>query len=186
MGGRQLMARATLADLQTPVPIALREPRRSTLISPRTASELEQTRSLFSEYASQLGIDLCFQDFEHELASLPGAYKEPSGALRLLIVEGEPAGCCAMRRLDNVDYPNACEMKRLYVRQDYRGGGWGRRLAESILQAATLAGYDFILLDTLDDMETARSLYAGLGFEEIPPYYHNPIPGAHYLMARLG
>ena len=90
-----------------------------------------------------------------------------------------------MRRLESVDYPNACEMKRLFVRRPYRGGGWGRKLAESILEAATVAGYDFVLLDTLDDMETARSLYAELGFEEIPPYYHNPIPGAHYLMARL-
>lgn len=176
---------ATLADLPIPLPIDVHEPKRSSLIAPRTAPELEQTRTLFSEYASQLGVDLCFQDFERELASLPGAYSEPVGALRLLMVDGEPAGCCAMRRLESVDYPNACEMKRLYVRRAYRGGGWGRKLAESILEAATVAGYDFILLDTLDDMEAARSLYAELGFEEIPPYYHNPIPGAHYLMARL-
>ncbi len=168
-----------------PQPTDVSEIKPTGLICPRTALALEQTRSLFSEYAGQLGIDLCFQDFDRELADLPGAYSEPVGALRLLIVDGEPAGCCAMRRIDSVDYPNACEMKRLYVRRAFRGGGWGRKLVESILEAATLAGYDFVLLDTLDNMETARSLYAELGFEEIPPYYHNPIPGAHYLMARL-
>lgn len=90
-----------------------------------------------------------------------------------------------MRPLDSVDYPNACEMKRLYVRPTHRGLGLGRLLAEHILEASRLYGYASILLDTLNDMESARALYQELGFEEIPPYYYNPIPGAHYLKAEL-
>ena len=150
-----------------------------------SGQELADVRLLFSEYARSLGVDLCFQSFETELATLPGDYAAPRGTLLLASMNGEPAGCCALRPLDSVDYPNACEMKRLFVRPTCRGLGLGRRLTESILEAATLLGYDCILLDTLDDMESARALYAELGFEEIPPYYYNPIPGAHYLMATL-
>jgi len=142
-------------------------------------------RTLFEEYAHSLNVDLCFQNFEQELAELPGDYAPPRGALVLAVVDGAYAGCCAMRPLDNCDYPNASEMKRLYVRKAFRGFGLGRQLAERILDAARMAGYDNILLDTLDDMESARALYAELGFEEIPPYYHNPIAGAHYLKAAL-
>lgn len=90
-----------------------------------------------------------------------------------------------MRPLDTVDYANACEMKRLFVRPEFRGLGLGRQLAEQIMDLARVAGYDCLLLDTLNDMETARALYQGLGFEEIPPYYFNPIEGAHYLKVRL-
>jgi putative acetyltransferase len=150
-----------------------------------SAQELADIRLLLNEYAQSLGVDLCFQSFEAELAALPGDYGAPRGALLLANMNGEPAGCCALRPLDSADYPNACEMKRLFVRPACRGLGLGRRLTESILDAAVLLGYDHILLDTLDDMESARALYAELGFEEIPPYYYNPIPGAHYLMARL-
>jgi ribosomal protein S18 acetylase RimI-like enzyme len=87
--------------------------------------------------------------------------------------------------MDSVDYPNACEMKRLYVRPAFRGLGLGRQLADAIMDAAHISGYSYVLLDTLDDMEAARALYEDLGFEEIPPYYHNPIAGAHYLKAEL-
>jgi ribosomal protein S18 acetylase RimI-like enzyme len=139
------------------------------------------TRSIFQEYASSLQIDLCFQGFDEELATLPGEYAEPRGALLLAWVDGALAGCCALRPLDTSDYSNAAEMKRLYVRPAFRGLGLGRQLTEGILDAARQAGYGCVLLDTLDDMESARALYEDLGFEDIPPYYHNPIAGAHYL-----
>jgi len=155
------------------------------LITPATAAELQSTRHIFEEYARQLGIDLCFQNFDAELAELPGDYAEPSGALLLAMVNGELAGCCAMRPLDSVDYPNACEMKRLYVRDAYRRLGLGRQLAEAVMDAARVAGYHHMLLDTLTEMESARALYQDLEFKEIPPYYHNPIAGAHYLKADL-
>ncbi len=147
--------------------------------------QLEAVRELFREYARSLSVDLCFQNFEEELAQLPGEYASPRGALYTVCVDGELAGCCAMRPLDAVDYSNACEMKRLYVRPAYRRLRLGRMLAEAILDAARMADYDCILLDTLDDMESARALYEELGFEEIPPYYYNPIAGAHYLKAQL-
>ena len=142
-------------------------------------------REIFQEYAEGLGIDLRFQQFDAELAGLPGDYAEPRGALLLATVDGELAGCCALRPLDTADYPNTSEMKRLYVRKAFRGFGLGRLLTEAILDAARQAGYASVLLDTLNEMDTARNLYADLGFEEIPPYYHNPISGAHYLKANL-
>lgn len=142
---------------------------------------MEAVRDIFREYADTLGVDLYFQDFESELAQLPGDYGAPRGALLLAEVEGAVAGCCALRPLDTADYPNASEMKRLYVRKAFRGFGLGRELAAAMLDRALQAGYACVLLDTLDDMESARALYTDLGFEEIPPYYHNPIPGAHYL-----
>jgi len=155
------------------------------LLTPSTHFEFGGVRTLFAEYAAALNVDLCFQNFSQELDALPGEYSKPRGALVLATVNGELAGCCAMRPMDTVDYPNACEMKRLYVRPDYRGLRLGRRLAEEILDLARQTGYDCILLDTLDDMESARALYQELGFEEIPPYYFNPIAGAHYLRAKL-
>jgi len=142
-------------------------------------------RDLFQEYAQSLGIDLGFQNFAAELESLPHPYAAPHGALFFAMLGDDFAGCCAMRALASSDYPDACEMKRLYVRPAFRGMGIGRQLTEAILEAARLARYRCILLDTLDNMESARSLYDDLGFEEIPPYYYNPIAGAHYLKARL-
>ncbi|WP_238587740.1 GNAT family N-acetyltransferase [Caenimonas sp. SL110] len=150
-----------------------------------TPEELGAVREIFRDYASGLGVDLCFQDFDQELATLPGDYSPPRGALLLARVAGQIAGCCALRPLDAADYPNACEMKRLFVRNQFRGIGLGRQLADAILDAARQAGYSSVLLDTLDDMEAARALYEELGFAEIPPYYHNPIAGAHYLKADL-
>lgn len=144
---------------------------------------METVREIFREYAATLGVDLAFQDFEAELAGLPGDYAAPRGHLLLAQVDGAIAGCCALRPLDAADYPNASEMKRLYVRKAFRGFGLGRELAEAMLDQARRAGYACVLLDTLDGMESARALYTDLGFEEIPPYYHNPIAGSHYLKA---
>lgn len=154
-------------------------------IVPRVASELGELRRIFREYAQSIQVDLCFQDFDRELANLPGDYAPPRGSLLMATVNGEVAGCCALRPLDATDYPNACEMKRLYVRPAFRGLGLGRDLAERILDAARQSGYHCVLLDTLDEMETARALYQDLGFAEVPPYYHNPLAGAHYLKADL-
>lgn len=147
--------------------------------------DIEAVRALFIDYQADLGIDLCFQGFDAELQALPGAYAAPTGLLLLATVDGQAAGCCAFRALDNSDHLNACEMKRLFVRRAYRSFGLGRRLAEEVLSRATIAGYTTMLLDTLSDMEAARALYEDLGFVEVAPYYHNPIAGAHYLMADL-
>ncbi len=163
----------------------MREPRIS-LCTPNGAAELQATREIMREYAASLKVDLCFQDFDAELASLPGPYAEPDGALLLALVGNEVAGCVAVRQLHDVDHANACEMKRLYVRPAYRRLGLGRRLAQAVIDLATQAGHSAMLLDTLDEMESARELYASLGFEEVPPYYFNPIPGAHYLKVDLG
>jgi len=155
------------------------------LLPADTPELLATARLLFREYAEGLGVDLCFQNFEEELAALPGPYAEPGGALLLALVDGQPAGCGALRPLPDADYANACEMKRLFVRRAFRRFGLGRLLTQQLLDLATRAGYSTLLLDTLDDMEAARGLYASLGFEEVPPYYFNPIPGAHYLKVEL-
>lgn len=156
-----------------------------TLVVADTPPLLREVRSLFLEYAEQLGVDLCFQGFDDELAALPGDYAGPHGLLVLALVDGAPAGCGAFRPLPDADHVDACEMKRLYVRRPFRRFGLGRLLAEHLLDRAFEAGYSTMLLDTLDDMEAARQLYETLGFREIPPYYFNPVPGAHYLKADL-
>ncbi|MCR5866323.1 GNAT family N-acetyltransferase [Aquincola sp. J276] len=156
------------------------------LVDAATPALLEATRGIFREYAEQLGVDLCFQNFDAELASLPGDYAPPAGALLLVFVDDELAGCGGFRPLPESDYPNACEMKRLYVRRAFRRFGLGRLLAQALMDRALQAGYSSMLLDTLDDMEAARGLYSSLGFEEIPPYYFNPLPGSHYLRVQLG
>lgn len=160
-------------------------PAHITLSLANDSTDLELVRNIFQEYARTLSVDLCFQDFETELRQLPGEYAEPRGALVLARVDGEVAGCCALRPADTTDYPNAAEMKRLFVRKAFRGFGLGRLLTERILDLAHLAGYSTVLLDTLDDMEAARALYEDLGFTEIPPYYHNPYAGAHYLKVEI-
>ena len=155
------------------------------LVAADTPALLDAAREILREYAQSLRVDLCFQNFEAELAELPGEYRAPQGQLLLALVDGELAACGAMRSLRDVDYANACEMKRLFVRPAFRRFGLGRMLAQSLLDEARRAGYSAMLLDTLDDMEAARGLYGTLGFEEIPPYYFNPIAGAHYLKADL-
>ncbi|WP_280153674.1 GNAT family N-acetyltransferase [Piscinibacter sp. XHJ-5] len=156
------------------------------LVFPDTPELISAAREIFREYAASLEVDLCFQNFEAELAGLPGDYARPGGCLLLAFVDSALAGCGALRPLPESDYANACEMKRLYVRPAFRRFGLGRVIAQALLDEAQQAGYSEVLLDTLDDMEAARELYASLGFEEIPPYYYNPIPGAHYLKCTLG
>lgn len=161
------------------------KPEPFTLIQASEPETLNEVRKLFVEYADSLTVNLSFQDFETELVNLPADYTPPRGTLLIARTESEWVGCCALRPLDTVDYPNASEMKRLFVRPEFRGCGVGRALAEAVLDAARNAGYSCVLLDTLSDMESARALYEELGFIEIVPYYYNPLAGAHYLMATL-
>ena len=143
--------------------------------------DLAAVRALFREYQQGLGIDLCFQDFETELATLPGKYAPPAGRL-LLAWDGERAvGCAALRSLD----ADACEMKRLYVRPSARGRQLGRRLAQRICDEARAIGYRRICLDTLPSMAAARALYGSLGFWPIAPYVFNPLEGAIFLGREL-
>ena len=151
--------------------------------SPR--DDIPVVQEILLEYAESLGVDLEFQGFDQELADLPGDYAAPSGALLLAWCGNLLAGCVALRRIPDVNYVNAAEMKRLYVRPAFRRLGLGRLLSDAILDRARELGYSCVLLDTLDDMEAARALYEELGFEEIPPYYHNPIAGSHYLKVDL-
>lgn len=155
------------------------------LVHANSVAELASIAELFQEYADSLSIDLSFQGFTQELANLPGVYAAPRGCLLLALADGQVAGCCALRPIDEVDEPNASEMKRLYVRPAFRRFGLGRMLVEATLDAGRRMGYAAILLDTLDEMEAARTLYEDLGFEEVAPYYHNPIAGAHYLRVLL-
>lgn len=156
-----------------------------TLLRVTTQAGIAPAREILREYAASLPADLCLQDFGTELATLPGEYAPPAGQLLLAFVGEALAGCGGLRALADVDHANACEMKRLYVRPAFRRFGLGRALAEALLDEARRAGYSVMLLDTLNEMEAARELYATLGFEEIAPYYFNPIPGAHYLKADL-
>jgi ribosomal protein S18 acetylase RimI-like enzyme len=156
------------------------------LFSPSTLSQIEATRAIFRDYAASLSGSAGLDGFEDELRFLPGDYAEIGGGLLLLAQwRGQIAGCGAFRRQVDVDYPNACEMKRLYVRPAFRRLGLGRILARALIDQAYQAGYSTMLLDTLDDMETARELYATLGFIEVPPYHYSPVPGAHYLKVDL-
>jgi ribosomal protein S18 acetylase RimI-like enzyme len=137
----------------------------------------DEVRPLFAEYAASLSFDLSFQGFDDELAGLPGDYAPPTGALLLARVDGEPAGCVALRALDG----GTGELKRLFVRPAHRGLGLGRKLVEQALDAAADLGYDAIRLDTTPEMRAAHQLYRTLGFREIEPYRENPVAGARYL-----
>ena len=151
------------------------------IIEATALPDIERARSLFREYETSLGVDLCFQGFEQELAGLPGAYARPSGRLLLAVDDGRPAGCIALRPLG----ADGCEMKRLYVRPEFRGRRVGRLLAERVLAEARAIGYARMRLDTLPSMKEAIPLYRSLGFAEIAPYYANPVPGALFMERAL-
>jgi len=151
------------------------------LAQAESAEQIDEARQLFQEYAGGLGVDLCFQNFERELASLPGDYAPPQGRLLLALDENRTAGCIALRSLE----PGVCEMKRLYVRREFRGIGLGRRLAVEIMAEGRRIGYQRVRLDTLPFMSEAVALYRSLGFREIDPYRENPIVGSLYMEADL-
>ncbi len=145
------------------------------------ATDMAVVRLLFEEYAQGLGFDLCFQNFDQELATLPGRYARPEGGIWLAWADVMPGGCVALRPLD----PEICEMKRLYVRPANAGHGLGRALAEAAVLGARERGYRAIRLDTLESMTAANALYNKLGFRIIPPYCPNPLAGALYYELRL-
>ncbi|HZY05201.1 MAG TPA: GNAT family N-acetyltransferase [Anaeromyxobacteraceae bacterium] len=143
--------------------------------------ELALARELFLEYQRAIGVDLCFQGFQAEVAGLPGAYAPPRGRLLVAWVDERPAGCGALRPIEG----DAAEMKRMWVRPSFRGRGLGRAVAEALLAAARSEGYARIRLDTLPSMAEAQALYRSLGFVKVPPYNDNPHPGAIHMELRL-
>ncbi|GAK56786.1 NUDIX hydrolase [Candidatus Vecturithrix granuli] len=146
-----------------------------------SAQDIDHIRNLFREYANWLSVDLSFQGFEQELATLPGVYTRPDGLLLLAYSEGKPAGCIALRKIDQ----GIGEVKRMYVVPACRRQGLARQLLECVIEKARIAGYSCLRLDTLASMIAARQLYASFGFREIPPYYHNPLEGAVYMELEL-
>lgn len=152
-----------------------------TVLEAASVEQLAVARELFMEYANAIGVDLCFQSFDQELASLPGRYAPPAGRLRVAFANSTPAGCVALRRIG----VQTCEMKRLYVRPPFRAQGLGRALAQSVMAAAREVGYARMCLDTLGSMAAAMALYESLGFTRIPPYYDNPHPDAVFMELKL-
>jgi putative acetyltransferase len=153
-----------------------------TLAEAADDATVAEARALFREYAAGLGVDLCFQNFEAELAGLPGDYAPPGGTLVLARMDGALAGCVAAHRWDE----GSCEMKRLYVRDAFRGTGCGRALVQHVIDWARAAGFRRVVLDTLPSMGDAQLMYERFGFREIAPYRPNPVPGARYLALDLG
>jgi len=151
------------------------------IVTASSQEQVEAAHTLFEEYAAWLHVDLCFQGFEQELAELPGVYQAPSGCLLLAYYGEELAGCVGLRRFEG----SVCEMKRLFVREEFRGLGIGRALATAVIEEARRAGYSEMRLDTLSVMKEARSLYSSLDFQEMPPYRYNPIQGAVYMRLLL-
>ena len=144
--------------------------------------DLEEIRELFLEYARSLNFNLCFQSFDKELQELPGPYASPQGRLVLCKVDGKTAGCIALKRLET----GICEIKRLFVRPEFRGQHLGGKLAAHIIGEARAIGYSAMRLDTIrGTMDNAIALYRSIGFKEIPPYYANPIPEACYMELKL-
>jgi putative acetyltransferase len=152
------------------------------IISAATPEHIGTVRSLFTEYQHWLNFSLCFQGFDKELAELPGKYAPPKGRIYIASVAENVAGCIALRPMDE---EGICEMKRLFVREEFRGKGIGKMLAERIIAEAQQIGYRAMRLDTLQRMESARALYTKLGFKVIPAYYDNPMDEVVYMELRL-
>ncbi len=152
------------------------------ILKAESDKDIEQARILFGEYANMLDFDLDFQDFEKELANLPGDYVRPAGCLLLALYKGQPAGCVGLRKLSE----GVCEMKRLYVKERFRGLGLGRALTKAIIEHAGRIGYNYMMrLDTVPAMEAARALYVSVGFKQTSPYRYNPIEGAVFMELKL-
>jgi putative acetyltransferase len=151
------------------------------VVPARTEKDLRQAKILFKEYAAALDFGLDFQNFEEELADLPGGYAQPEGCLLLALHRDQVAGCVSLRKIGQ----DTCEMKRLFVRPSFRHLGIGKALAQRVIQEAKKKGYTRMRLDTVPSMKEARALYKKLGFEAIPSYCHNPIPGAVFLELKL-
>jgi len=148
------------------------------LIQATTEEQIDTARELFKEYAAELAIDMCFQNFDQELKTLPGKYAQPDGRLLLAYADENLVGCIALRKLDN----RTCEMKRLFLRPAFRGKGYGRQMIDKLLEAAREIGYERMWLDSLPGkMDSAIALYRERGFKEIPAYYDNPLEDVVYL-----
>src|SRR5271169_5118581 len=153
-----------------------------TIVAASSPTQIAQARELFLEYAASLGFSLCFQNFDKELAGLPGEYAPPAGRLLLAEYDGQLAGCVALHPLE----PGVCEMKRLYLRPQFRGRGLGRVLADRIIGEARQIGYQRMRLDTVEPvMKDAVAMYRKLGFKEIAPYRPNPMAGTLYMELEL-
>jgi putative acetyltransferase len=150
-------------------------------ISEDTNADMDAVRGLFREYERSIGVSLCFQDFDAEVAGLPGKYAAPRGRLLIARAGTAAAGCIALRPIDET----TCEMKRLFVRPDYRATGLGRRLAERVIAEARSIGYTSMRLDTMPSMQSAQRLYESLGFTDGEPYTHNPVAGTRYMRLAL-
>ena len=152
------------------------------LIQASTTEQIASARELFEEYAASLGFSLCFQNFDQELAELPGKYAPPSGRLLLAYLDAELAGCIALRKLDT----GTCEMKRLFIRPEFRKHGLGRVLIEALIEEARTIGYALMRLDTLPGkMDAAIRLYESYGFRDVDPYYASPVEGTRYMELEL-
>src|ERR1700691_6067918 len=153
-----------------------------TFAQAETPAQIAQARELFLEYAQSLGFSLCFQNFDQELAALPGDYAPPEGRLLLATCEGQLAGCVALHKLE----PGICEMKRLYLRPQFRGQGLGRALVNQIIAEGRQIGYQRMRLDTVEPvMKDAVAIYRKIGFQQVAPYRTNPIAGALYMELHL-
>lgn len=153
------------------------------ILQAETPQQIEDARILFREYEKWFGLNLCFQNFDEEVANLPGNYIKPSGRLLLASVDGKIAGCIALRAIE----ADVCEMKRLFVRPNFQGAGVGKNLIEKLIEEARFIGYRKMRLDTFPPkMQKAVEIYKSYGFREIPPYYYNPYGEALFMEMDLG